>query len=169
MEVYPYIYESVFGETGNSVYTASDSVLNADMLRAMTHMMPATFENGAWTAAERSVRRIRIEDAHDGEEDPHYVLDVGSKAEHALLPAIDEYTLVVKYCDNAMRQLNVMRRPEIVQQTGRFRIYVDCGACKHSPHDIARTVARFYLEALRKNFRDLYTCTNMPELEPEEL
>lgn len=111
--VFPIIYESVFGEDGNPEFTARDAAINSDLLQLICErLLSIKLHEGEFSA--NHAFRLRIEDQHDDETQPHYVLDVGNSPHKEML----ESQLVVDYCDNYSDKDRTIK-----QARGKFAVF----------------------------------------------
>lgn len=164
--VYPHIRESVFGDFANPDITTADSATNSMLLRFICKRMPVRYNGETGEFESEYPWRIRIEDQHDDEAAPHYVLDVSShpvtKEGHSL-PLSSERSVTVTYCDNhsTLKSGRTLAHPEgvIEQARGHFKVAV-WADCAYDMKKVTIEVARAYVESMQKTLPDYFVLIN---------
>lgn len=153
--VFPIIYESVFGEAGNPEFTARDAAINSDLLRLICErLVNIKLNDGEF--GTRNPFRLRIEDQHDDEDRPHYVLDVGGSINQELL----ESCMSVDYCDNYSDKDRTIK-----QARGKFKVWASKRVGNFSGEFAATALARAYVDALKAHFPDFFILVDDNKLE----
>lgn len=154
MEKYPEIYQSLFGDSENHEFTRRDACINSDLIRCACDFLnviciPAGESEDYESFTAGVPWRICIEDEHDSESSPHYVLDIGENTEKV---SPDDWTTIqVRYCDNYSTDERV-----IEQSPGYFIVHA---YIEHDPvraKELAKKICEAYEESLRKHFPDYY-------------
>ncbi len=153
--VFPIIYESVFGEAGNPEFTARDAAINSDLLQMICERLVNVKFNGDEFGTHYAFR-LRIEDQHDDEARPHYVLDVGDSSNQEML----ESRMVVDYCDNYSDKDRTIK-----QARGKFTIFASRRVGNFNGEFAATALARAYVDALKAHFPDFFILVDDSKLE----
>lgn len=154
--VFPIIYETVFGEKDNLEFTARDAAINSDLLQFICERLvsPKLRDN---EFATHYPFRLRIEDQHDDEEKPHYVLDVGDSANKEMFCS----QLVVDYCDNFSDKDRTIK-----QARGKFTVFASWRIGDNYTSEFAVVaLARAYVDALKAHFPDFFIMIDDKKLE----
>ena len=166
-KVYPEIYNYLFGEKNNIKLTERDAAINSMVLRKAVTLVKAKYSAKEGFSAGFDWRII-IEDQHDDEESPHYVLDFGEGKPN--LRAENTFCNTVAYCDNYShrkswiesrvvdgREQHLGLEDRLIEQApGVFRVTVVGDFEPHMREHIARVMARTYNEALEKTLPDYF-------------
>ena len=152
MREYPTILESKFGDPTDEVFTFRDAEINSDILWAAVRLVHPKCLSGHFTAGHPW--QVTIEDQHDSEETPHYILSFGERVEE-----INEKTLrfvrKIDYCDNFSTK---SRRIE--QAPGVFTVTLKGDFWPKSIIWSADVIAQAYIDSLRKNLPDYFILCN---------
>ena len=148
---YPEFYEVAFGDQEDGEFTKRDAALNSDLLREACDMVRPVYKDGYFSTGR--AWRVRIEDRHTDEDEPHYVLDFGETGHDG---RADIYTkraarLEVGYCDNYSCEFSTIR-----QAQGSFTVYAGGDFGDYSAELVAIAVARAYVDALQRHFPDYF-------------
>lgn len=161
---YPTIYQCHYGDAENPVFTAGDAKLNSILLRyGVEELFCGKPTKYPW--------RVRVEDKHDGEDLPHYILDYGHEPKEGggnppsfLLDQFKSSAvkLSIVYCDNHSVD------NEIKQEVGTATIWAYYDERGDEPDDEpttrehmlkkAKAFAERYKNALAETFPDYYIC-----------
>ncbi|MBR0133753.1 hypothetical protein IJM16_00600 [Candidatus Saccharibacteria bacterium] len=153
--VFPIIYESVYGEEGNPEFTARDAAINSDLLQLICErLVNIKLNDGEF--GTRNPFRLRIEDQHDDEDQPHYVLDVGNSINQDPL----ENCVSVDYCDNYSDKDRTIK-----QARGKFKVWASKRVGNFSSEFAATALARAYVDALKTHFPDFFILVDEKKLE----
>ena len=153
--VFPIIYEAVFGDKDNPEFTARDAAINSDLLQMICErLVNVKLNNGEF--GTRYAFHLRIEDQHDDEERPHYVLDVGDSANAEMLKS----QLEVVYCDNYSDKDRTIK-----QARGKFTVFASQRVGNFTGEFAAVALARAYVDALKAHFPDFYILMDDKKLE----
>jgi hypothetical protein len=99
---------------------------------------------------------IRIEDQHDDEPEPHYVLHFGESTDEQDGSKLYLGTpLEVYYCDNKFG-LNEQGVPVVAQAPGVARFYAAGNFGSMDTTEVKKKVAEVYAQLLRKHFPDYF-------------
>ncbi len=153
--VFPIIYETVFGEEDNPEFTARDAAINSDLLQFICErLVSVRWKNGEF--GTRYAFRLRIEDQHDDEDQPHYALDVGDSSNQEVL----ENRLEVDYCDNYSDKDRTIK-----QACGKFTVFASRRVGNFTGEFAAAALARAYVDALKAHFPDFFIMVDDSKLE----
>ena len=153
--VFPIIYESVYGEDNNPEFTARDAAINSDLLSLICErLVNVKLHEGEFGTSYAF--RLRIEDQHDDETQPHYVLDVGNSTHKEML----ESQLVVDYCDNYSDKDRTIK-----QARGKFAVFASERIGNYTGEFAAAILARNYVESLKAHFPDYFILVDSKKLE----
>ena len=166
--IFPEIYRSLFGATEDdgftkeeaAEFTRRDAAINTVVLRKVVELMHPHFdkENGFTTG---HTWRVVIEDQHDAESAPHYVLDFGENCADPEKCKCRE-SIEVQYCDNySQPNREISQAPGVIKVTVMATKLV---ALMYSLANIKRYVARAYYEALVQCLPDYYITVDKDDL-----
>lgn len=152
MREYPTIIKAHFGDPDDKVFTFRDAEINTDILRAAIELVHPKCTAGHFSTGHPW--QIIIEDRHDSEEDPHYILSFGERVED-----IDEkttrFTRRVDYCDNYST-----KDRQIEQAPGVFSVTLIGGFWPKSIIWSTDLIAKAYIDSLKKNLPDYFILCN---------
>lgn len=147
--MFPHIYETVYGDgVSDSLFTQRDAKLNSMLLR---HVVQGVF-TGDNDGGDEPQWRVRVEDRHDSEQEPHYVLDFGNVSiDHGVDAIVEKHKIITDYCDNHSDGRT------IVQEVGRVTVTVWSGYGTESTFEACSGIRVFYChEALPECFPDYF-------------
>ena len=144
--VFPFIYETHYGDPNSAEFTARDARINSDLLRFICERLVNVkmFGNEFGTDHDFS---LRIEDSHENDEYPHYVLDVGSRPDAPNTPL---NKVVFDYCDNYSDGNGIH------QERGKVTVYASSYVGNFSGKFAAVMLGRAYIDSLKEHFPDFF-------------
>jgi len=158
-KIFPeYHSDPVFGLANDEEFTKADAALSTDLLWTIVFEVltgPYCKKSDGSQGFGRAWS-IKIEDQHDDEPEPHYVLHFGESTEEQDGSKLHFSTpLKAYYCDNKFG-LNAKGMPTVTQAPGVARIYVAGDFGKMTESEVKSRVADVYRRLLRKYFTDYF-------------
>ena len=150
MEKYPEIYQSLFGDSENAEFTRRDSCINSDLIRCACDFLNVVYDELNGFTSGTSWNAL-IEDEHDDEVTPHYVLEIGEQLKKIKATNRGWTTIEVRYCDNYSMPDRIIQ-----QNPGSYMVKVCIIDDPVRSKVLAEKLCEAYEESLRKHFPDYY-------------
>lgn len=148
--MYPYYYKTKFGETGNPELTMGDARLNSRLLNVVLGVVKPKFKLDRWLGGSW---KFSIEDQHNSEDEPHYILSCGSEPDGTELNILKSCTVNIPYVDNHSLE-NEKGERAIEQAEGIITISAFGFFGDMTPSDMVNVLAEAYAEGLKEFFPD---------------
>ena len=150
MEIFPTIYQSIFGKNDDRQFSKRYAVVNSIAMREFLNQLNV---GKAW--------RVKISDYYESDSDPHYVLEFGMNSDKIPKRAPHE-EIEVDYCDNWSNP----DKKTIEQSTGRFIVLVAGEFDNIPPRRVALAVAHIYVKVLERAFPEHFLYIDEKALRP---